>query len=88
MYARRWAIVRDFHGEARLTGVTMQKRIIRDHPPMLVDYVSTTTRRVCSTACECCNAIVADGRAATREEQDAHAATCKGHGCRARHVSA
>jgi hypothetical protein len=61
------------------------RRIVRDHPPMLVDYVSTTTGKVCSTACECCNAIVADGRAATRAEQDAHALSCSGITCRSRH---
>ncbi len=65
----------------------MAARIVRDHPPMLVDYVSTKTRKVDSTVCECCGDFVAVGRAATRAEQDAHAMSCKGQECRSRHVS-
>jgi len=63
----------------------VEGRKLRDHPPMLADYVSTTTGAIVLTACECCGATVAEDRAATSAEQDAHAIACKAHGCRANH---
>jgi hypothetical protein len=61
------------------------QRTTRDHPPMLIDYQSTTTKQIVRTVCECCGDDVAIGRAATRAEQDAHALSCKGAACTSRH---
>ncbi len=63
-------------------------RIVRDHPPMLIDEVSATTKRIVGTFCECCGDYVSTGRPATRAEQDAHAGSCKGHQCRSKHDGA